>query len=476
MTGGSLQRRVVRSGVALAAGRLVMAGLRLAIAAVIVRQLGAAVFAEYAVVLTLVALAEWMLDYGTVETLVRDILREPTARDRLLRVGIAAKAIQVPVALALLATALLALRYPAQVVEAGMVAGIGLFFLAGVTVVRVVFKATLRLEREVFAELASVVFMLPMVVAVASYGGGIMALMAAQAASRALFLLFAIYMARSEALPLRPAPLGEARDLLRAALPIGTIGLCVAAYESVDVLMLSKLAGAHDVAYFTASQRMVWPVLMALGAIGGTLYPVAAAHWPRAPDQFRAACQMASDTVVVLAGLAAASFLAGAEFYLRLLGPALLPGADALRLIAVLMFVKALTSTLGPILYIVHAQKHALGYIAFAAVLKIPAAYLLALNYGYLGVAAGAIAVEALSALAPTLYWLRKRGGFRLDWNVPLRAAAFAALTGWAAHLADHSGGLVACLLAPAGYALLVLATRTVPAGRLLALVPGAGR
>jgi hypothetical protein len=57
-----------------------------------------------------------------------------------------------------------------------------------------------------------------------------------------------------------------------------------------------------------------------------------------------------------------------------------------------------------------------------------------------------------------------------------LRAAAFAALTGWAAHLADHSGGLVACLLAPAGYALLVLATRTVPAGRLLALVPGAGR
>jgi O-antigen/teichoic acid export membrane protein len=203
---------------------------------------------------------------------------------------------------------------------------------------------------------------------------------------------------------------------------------------------------------------------------------VAASYWPRAPERFREACQTACESVLVLAGLALASFLAGAEFYLRLLGPALLPGADALRILGVLVFVKSLTGTLGPVLYIVHAQKHALAYISFATLVKLVAAYFLAVNFGYLGIAIGAVAVEVLSALVPTLYLLHAKGGFSIDWKVPRRAAAFAAATGWAAHAADPSGGLVAVLLAPAIYALLVLVTRTVPRGRLLALIPGAGR
>jgi O-antigen/teichoic acid export membrane protein len=124
----------------------------------------------------------------------------------------------------------------------------------------------------------------------------------------------------------------------------------------------------------------------------------------------------------------------------------------------------------------VEAQRHALAVTTVALGAKLAAAYFMAPRFGYLGVAAGAVAVEILFALVPVLYLLHAHGGFRLAWKVPFRAAAFALAAGWAAHAFDGSGGLVAALLAPAFYAILVLGTRTMPHGPLLSLIPGSGR
>ncbi len=181
---------------------------------------------------------------------------------------------------------------------------------------------------------------------------------------------------------------------MRTSAPIGIIGLLVAVYEAMDVLVLSKLGGLSDVAYYSAAQRLIWPMLIGLSSIGSTLYPIAASYWPRERDRFELACQRGVDTVVVLAGFAICAVASGAEFFMGILGSDLVKGAPALRILACLCFVKAITSTVGPLLYVVDAQKQTLQFIVIAVLAKLAALMVLAPQFGYLGVAFGALGVE----------------------------------------------------------------------------------
>ena len=57
------------------AGRLLLSMSRLAVAMLIVRLAGADQFGEYALTLTLLAVVEWLLDFGQTDLAVRDICR-----------------------------------------------------------------------------------------------------------------------------------------------------------------------------------------------------------------------------------------------------------------------------------------------------------------------------------------------------------------------------------------------------------------
>jgi O-antigen/teichoic acid export membrane protein len=237
------------------------------------------------------------------------------------------------------------------------------------------------------------------------------------------------------------------------------IGLLIALYEMVDVVVLSKLATTAELGYYSAAQRLLWPILLALASVGGTLYPVTARYWPADRARFSGACQRGLDAVLVLAGVALASMLAAAEFYLGLLGPALVEGAPALRLLSLLVFIKAISSTLGPVLYVVHAQRQTLAFIAVAVVMKVAAVAALAIHMGYLGVAIGALAVEFCFSVVPTVALLRKYGDLRLRWSVGARVAlcvaAAAAGTAWLL----PASGVAAAIVAPFAYLALAAAT-----------------
>ena len=455
-----LRTRVLRNTGAQMVGRVIIALSRLVVAAIIARMFGAGTFGEYALILGLLAIAEWIVDFGTTEVFVREACREPARERALLRIVTALKLVQVPIAFAILAAVILVLRYPGHVVHAGLVAGASLAFYAGVLVYRVIFKSHLRLEREVAAEFVSVLAMIAMVVAIVRFGGGLAALMACHVVSRGIFLVMCIALGRRNfELSVKGV---TARDLKWGAgisVTIGVIGLLVAVYEMLDVLLLSKLGTAVELGYYSGAQRLIWPILLALAAVGGTLYPVAARHWPADRAQFAGACQRGLDAVLVLAGIALSSTLAAAEFFLGLLGPELAAGAPALRLLSLLVFFKAITSTLGPVLYVVHAQRHTLLFIAVAVAMKAVVIAALASRFGYLGVAMGALVVEFFFAVVPTVFLLRLHGGLHLHWTVAAKVAiAIAAAVGCTAYLLPGAS-IAAAVVAPVVYLALCAAT-----------------
>ncbi len=419
---------VFKNTAAQGAGRILIAVSRLVIAGLIVRSYGRFTFGQYSLIFGLLAIAELVVDFGVTEIFVREICRVPSKRQRLLRVMAAAKLIQVPAAYVVLIGLVLALRYPEEILVAALVGGVALLFHGGVLLYRTLFKASLTMEREVAAELISVIVMVPLIAIAASAGAGLSVLIACHVVSRGVFFLLAFVFGRRA---YRPSISGTSRGdvtwALRTAAPIACIGLLVGVYEASDVLLLSKLGTYSQLALYSGAQRLVWPALMALASVGATLYPVVASYWPDEPARFHEACQQALNAVLVLAGCVVAGLLAGPAFFMGMIGPEMVEGVAALRVLALLCFVKGIAATLGPVLYVVHAQKHALVFIAVATVVKIGVLMALIPRYGYLGAAWGAVAVELCFAAAPTLYLLRRIGGFKVNWSVPARVVLLVA-------------------------------------------------
>lgn len=430
ITAGGLVWRVFRNTASQGFGRILIAITRLIIARMIVAEYGSDTFGEFATIFALLAVAEWILDFGITETTVRELCREPERGRKLMRVVTLAKLLQFPVAYGVLTAALLALAYPTHFVEAGLVGGLSMLFHAGVLIYRVIYKAGLMMEREILAELLSVLLMVPLIGLVADQGWSLTALMGCHVISRAAFFGLSFCFGYKRFKPsIHQVPFKQVRQTIRISAVIGVIGLLVGVYEQIDLVILSQLATKSDAGYYGGAQRLIWPNLIALAAIGGTLYPVVAGYWPDDRERFYGACQRALNTVLIMACLMAAGANAGAEFLVGLIGREMLPAADVLRVLGLMLVFKAITSTMGPVLYVVHAQKHALAFIAVATCAKLILLAPLAWYYGAIGVAWGAVITEAIFASIPCLVLLNRQSGYRVQWKVPIITALIAAIS-----------------------------------------------
>lgn len=466
--------RIFKNSAAQVASRLCIAALRLIVAGMILRAYGKDVFGEYALIFGLLSIADWLLDFGTTEVFVREMCRARARTERLLHILTAVKIVQIPAALAVLAALTLALGYPGHIFEAVLVGGLNLLFYGGVLVYRALFKATLTLEREAVAELLSVLAVIPLLALACHKGAGLSALIGGHVASRAIFFGLCYLFGKAR---YRPTVQGVARaDLiwaLRACAAIGIIGFLVGGYETIDILLLSKLSGFAEVAYYSGAQRLVWPVLMALMAVAGSFYPVIASFWPQDQAQFTQAYQRGLDTIVALAGLPLSVIWAGAGFFMGLLGEELAAGAAALRILTLLCFVKAITSMLGPVLYILKEEKKALQFIAVAVVIKALVMGLVAPRFGYRGVALGALAIELCCATVPTVYLVQRLSNYRLRWGVTLKVAGVMMAAAWLPSLVLPSASFASAVAAGLLYLPLAFGSGAVRLSEVSALLKG---
>ena len=464
---------MLKSSSAQIVGRILVALSRLVVAGLIVRRYQESMFGEYSLIFGILSIGDWLVDFGATEVFVRDMCREPQNSQRLLRILALTKAAQAPAAFAALAGLMLALRYPGHIVAAGLIGGANIVFFAGVLVYRAVFRATLTMEKESISECVSVLVMIPLVVLVCRSGGGLIALIGCHVISRAVFLAGCVVLGRRQFLPsIANVRWQEVSLMFRSSLAIGVVGFLVGGYETLDVLLLSKLSNFTQVAYYSAAQRLVWPTLMALSAVGATFYPLIASYWPNYRQEFEQSCQRALNTVLLLAGVALSSLFAGAPFYMGLLGQKLASGAPVLRVLVGLALIKAITGTIGPVMYIVKAQKYALQFISVALAVKLIAIAAVAPRFGYMGVAIAALAVETLFAAIPSVYLVQRLTRFRLRWNVAARAALGMLGSALIADWLIPSGALPA-LLAPALYISFVFLTGAVRPAELKSLLEG---
>jgi O-antigen/teichoic acid export membrane protein len=156
-----------------------------------------------------------------------------------------------------------------------------------------------------------------------------------------------------------------------------------------------------------------------------------------------------------------------------ILGPAIVAGAPALRILAVLGVIRAIGATLGPVLFLIGAQRQAAGFIGVALVVKVAVIAALAPRFGYVGIAWAAVGIEAVFALAPSVYILQRITGCRVRWTVPAKIAVVLATTA-AVPWVLPMPALVAAVVAPFVYTALAFATSAARLADLRALRAGA--
>lgn len=470
--GKKLRWQLFTNSAAQAVGRLLVALVRLVIAGILVRAYGKESFGEYSLVMGLLTVADWLVDFGTTDVFVREYSRQPADGRRLLRILTLTRCIQIPAAALVLIGVGAALRYPPHVLLAILTGSLNLIFFGGVLIYRVIFRAELTIEHESIAELVSVLSMLPMVALTVRWHGGLVALLLCHVVSRVIYFTVCWWFGRSRfSLSTKDAGRADVRQALQSSAVIGVIGFLIGGHETIDVVVLSKLASLTDLAYYSAAQRLIWPVLMVLGSVAGTFYPVYASFWVNRRPDFDGLCQRALETILLLAGAASAVALASAEFMMGLLGPDLVGGAAALRLLSVLCFLKSITSTLGPVLYAVQAQNQALRFIVCAVLAKASLMVVLAPAYGYMGVAIGALVVEVLAGVIPTAVMVRKYAGYRVHWLCPAKIFAIMAVAGSVPRLILPPGSWMAGGVALLMYGALAILTGTFRPAELAALI-----
>ena len=461
MSERSLGRRFLKNSAVLAVGWNINAVGRLVAAGLVVRTLGVNVFGEYALLVVWLTIAEWILDFGSTEVFVREANQEPEQRSRMVRVFLALKGIQAPVAVLVLVTGLIAMQYSHEIVRAGFLASLSLFFTAGVVFCRANFKAALTMEREVLSEFVSVLVMLPLIVAVAHFGWGVMGLMATYVVSRAVFCTGCVWQSRDQVnFSIRGVNLRDIGWGIHSIFAIGIIGFVVVLYSAVDLLVLSRTTSIAGVAVYSAALRFTMPLTMALNAIAVSVYPVLSLL--KSPEQFHKTCQRAVDITVLLGCLALVCLWCGAEFFMSLLGRGVVYGADALRILAVVCVIKAVPMVIGPALFLVRAQRYALAYMLMALSVKIAVIAGMALKFGYMGAAFGSLFVETFFLTPVTMFFVQRFTGYTMKFPTILRLIPIVVVIILITRKLLPQGNILGAVVAGLLYPLLVVGLRVV--------------
>lgn len=462
---------VLKNTVAQIAGRIFIMVGKLAAASLVSRTYGAEVFGRFSLVLTLVLIAEMVVDLGWNHIFVRDICQQPDRRGRLLAILAAGKRALAVLAYLVLAAMVVALGYSWEIVSATLLAGAELFFFGGVLVYRALFKATLRMEREMAAEAASVLVMLAVIGWACWMRAPLLLVVGGWTLARAVFFALAWVMARAGMRDARgPVGFEDLRTAFREALPLGLTGFVVATSFHLGPIVLSKLDSERSVGLYSGALRFMLPAVVIVESLGQSVYPVFAAYWQRRRKELRRVLQLSIEAAAAISGAVFCGYQATAEFLMGILGPDMVEAAAIVRGLSYVFFAIGISTVVVGIVVVAGKQHVALRIAMLVASLKLVLLLVFVPRYSYMGAVYAWLIVEAVGGLLPVVVLVQHYSGVRLRWGRVLRVGLAAALAILAVRVSGLSGGIWGGVVVLPVYLLATLITGAVRPAQLRAL------
>lgn len=407
MTGRPHRGALARNTLWLLIGRIGTQGALVLFSVVVARRLGVVGFGEYALVASVLFIANVLTSFGTDMLLVREIAaRRGTA------LAPAALAVQLALSLAVIALGgLAAPLVPGQsptVVAALRLGLLTLLPLAPYTVLAAMLRGSGRMAPYALVNLAVAVVQLIAAIAFVPGGGDAVQVAVVLVATQCLAAVIAGIACVLSGLDLRPLvrdPRPRLGALLRASTPIAVLGALGMLYQRTPVLMVSILAGAAATGAFSAGLRAVEAAKTIHVAAWGAIYPALAEDHAR-EERSGAAAQRHLLPLVILALVAAGALTALADPLVALVfGAGFAPAAGAVRILAWVLVPYTIGSHRSLALVAAHREREVARALSLAVATLAVAGGAAIPHGGILGASWAVLAAESVQAVVLLAPW-----------------------------------------------------------------------
>jgi O-antigen/teichoic acid export membrane protein len=462
---------VIRGGLVRVAGYGLTVVFAAATSVFLLRSLGVERFGVYGVVAALLGIVSSLTEAGLTQVGTRDLpLRRAEERKQLLGTLVAIRIALTSFGVLIAALFALAAGYDRIAVEGTLLAGIGVVLVNTQVTATLPLRVGLRVGTVTFFDVLAQALTCLFVGLLAALGASLLPYFGVQVAVGAILLAGTLAVVGPSLA--RPAlHRGEARTLLREALPLAAAVAMNVVYLRLLVILVSLLENDRDTGLFATSFRVLELLVGLPVVILSVALPVLAVAGAEDRERFRYGFQRLTEVALVISLLEVLLVVVLAAPAIRLVAGAEYADAAPILRIQALSLVPVFVAqalTLG-LVSLRRQRSVAVGNaLALAAVLVLGLALVPA--FGTTGAAAAGVATEAILAVA-LLVSLRRREpaatprlGF--VWR-PLAAAAAGAVP----PLALDLSGWIEAPIAAAVFLAVALVVRAVPEEVLPALL-----
>lgn len=455
---------IIRGGAIRAVGYVVSTLIALIGIALVTRHLGVADFGRFQTVMSLILIVGTVTDAGMGSLAMREYAqRVGENRDRLMRSLFGLRLVLTLVGMVIATVIAIAIGYDRDLVIGTVLAGLGLVTVVAQTALSVPLVAELRNMTLTLIDLLRQVLNVGLYVALVVAGAGVTAFLGVWIPVGIVVGVVVAALVRGK-IPLLPSfHLGEAGELLRAAIAFSMATAVGVIYLYTAQILTAAVTSADETGLFSASFR-VFVVIAGMPALLITVaFPLLSRAARDDHERLAYAVQRLIDTTAILGYAAALGLVVGAPTIIEIMaGPDFAGAVPVLQIQAATLTATFLLAPMGFALLSIHAHREILVVNTIGLVAMVAAVAGLAAASGAQGAAIGTVIGESTLGLS---YYLALR--LRAPDLVPSLARPLRGLAAVAPCflilLVPALPAWLAAGIALAAYAVLLLATRTLP-------------
>jgi O-antigen/teichoic acid export membrane protein len=380
----------------------------------IARYLGDTGLGQYSFILAFVGLFSIIHTFGFNPIISRSVARDKEKASTyvsnvvILRMGLFV------ITTLLIAVSINLLGYPQRIVKLVYLYMIASYLTSISTAFRALFIAYEKMEYEAFLTTANRLITVPLTILALVYGYGLEGAIAVLLLSGVFDFLISLFIANTRIKRIKfELDIGLCRKLFALAMPFVFLGVFNTIYHSVDIVMLSKIAGDSATGWYNAAYRLLNALLFVPAVFMGALFPVMSRFFASSRDSLVLAYRKSFQYLLMLAlPLAVGVTLLADRIIIRIYGDVFVNSIAVLQILAWSTALVFLNNVFLTTLMSINRERTNTKILASGVILNVVLNFLLIPKYLHIGASIATLVAEvtffvlASYSLARSLHFL----------------------------------------------------------------------
>ncbi|MFZ5447744.1 MAG: oligosaccharide flippase family protein [Thermodesulfobacteriota bacterium] len=294
-------KRVAKNLVSLLSVRVFDVLYTFLVMAILARYFGPRLYGDYAFVVALVFIYLPIINFGITPIMVRELSVHPDRRDEIFGAGLAFRLLLAAVAVVGTAVVLPLVSLSHRLGVALVICLVSELCLLGVRTCAEIFITFEKMELETYLTMTNRVLALILLLAIAYFDLGFLAVFIAFAAINGVALLVALLIVKAQFLTPRLVWDGHLLWFwVKEALPLAISFIFLESFLRVDIILLRVFRNPVEIAYFDVAYKIIYRILLVASVLAIVLSPALFRLGQREAERFRSLVEQGLKILLIL--------------------------------------------------------------------------------------------------------------------------------------------------------------------------------